>query len=73
MINKIDFVGNDGVMIGTSKVSREDYNFIKDMAIKFSWGKITAALRLMIKFAKENKDQFQEYVDNLRNNETPLL
>jgi hypothetical protein len=68
-----DYVGSDSEVLTNLRISREDYEFLNKMSEKYFWARLATTQRMMNKFTKENQAQFEEYLDNLRNNETPLL
>lgn len=49
-----------------TRFREEDYNFLVSLAEKECWGKYHQAVKLCVKFAKQNKDEFESFIGNLR-------
>ena len=71
--NTIDYVGKDSRIIGSLRLSEEDYQFLEESSEYFFFSSLPKTIRMMIKFVKENQDQFKIFLENLRVRDKPLL
>jgi hypothetical protein len=62
-----DFVGSQGMVLGSMRINKNDFNILDELSSKLCWNNLAQTIRFMIKFTIANRQDFEKFVDKLRN------
>lgn len=59
-------LGKESVAMGTMRIHKSDFDFIQKISSKIFWGNHAKAVRFMIKFSKDNINEFEKFIEEQR-------